>query len=64
MARKAVTLLSGGLDSTTTTAIALSQGFDVYAMTFRYGQRHDVEIRRLSHVRSFAFRMNPVRDAG
>lgn len=42
---KAVTLLSGGLDSTTTAAIAKSQGFDVYAMTFDYGQRHDVEIK-------------------
>lgn len=40
----AVVLLSGGLDSTTTLAIAKSQGFRVYAMTFRYGQRHQSEI--------------------
>ena len=42
--RKAVVLLSGGLDSTTILAIAKSEGFDVYAMTFRYGQRHLAEI--------------------
>jgi len=40
----AVVLLSGGLDSTTTLAIARQEGFIVYAMTFRYGQRHEIEI--------------------
>ncbi len=42
--QKAVVLLSGGMDSTTTLAIAQSRGFDLYALTFRYGQRHAVEI--------------------
>lgn len=42
--RKAVVLLSGGLDSTTTLAIARSEGYDPYAITFRYGQRHETEI--------------------
>ena len=42
--KKAVVLLSGGLDSTTVLAMAKVQGFQPYAITFRYGQRHDVEI--------------------
>src|SRR5437763_378325 len=42
--RKAVVLLSGGLDSTTTLAIARSEGYEAFALTFRYGQRHEVEI--------------------
>jgi 7-cyano-7-deazaguanine synthase len=42
--KKAVVLLSGGLDSATTLAIAKTDGLDCYAMTFRYGQRHAHEI--------------------
>lgn len=44
MAKSAVALLSGGIDSTTTLAIAKSEGFDVHALTFRYGQRHEIEV--------------------
>jgi 7-cyano-7-deazaguanine synthase len=40
----AVVLLSGGLDSTTVLAIAKSRGFEPYALSFRYGQRHAVEL--------------------
>ena len=40
----AVVLLSGGLDSTTTLAVARRDGFEPHAMTFRYGQRHDIEV--------------------
>ncbi|MDQ8171565.1 MAG: 7-cyano-7-deazaguanine synthase QueC [Gemmatimonadota bacterium] len=42
--RPAVVLLSGGLDSATALAVARRDGFAPYAMTFRYGQRHSVEI--------------------
>ena len=46
----AVLLLSGGLDSTTMLAHALDRGFDVHAMTFRYGQRHASEIEAARRV--------------
>src|SRR4030067_1928278 len=42
--KKAVILLSGGIDSTTTLAIAKNKGFDIYAISFNYGQRHFVEL--------------------
>jgi 7-cyano-7-deazaguanine synthase len=48
--RKAVLLLSGGLDSTTLIAQALQEGYEVHAMTFRYGQRHAVEIMAARRV--------------
>jgi len=48
--RKAVVLLSGGLDSTTTAAIAAAEGFELYALTFRYGQRHSAELDAAERV--------------
>lgn len=42
--KRAVVLLSGGLDSTTTLAVARRDGYEPYAMTFSYGQRHAVEV--------------------
>lgn len=49
-APRAVVLLSGGLDSTTTFAVAKAQGFDVYALSVDYGQRHKVELARAAAV--------------
>jgi len=48
--RCAVVLLSGGLDSTTTLAIAKEQCFLPYALSFRYGQRHEVELEAAARV--------------
>src|SRR5579864_8746344 len=48
--RKAVVLLSGGLDSTTVLAIAKFEGFEPYAMSFRYGQRHVIELESAKRV--------------
>lgn len=47
---RAVVLLSGGLDSTTVLAIARSEGFALYALSFRYGQRHAAELQAASRV--------------
>jgi 7-cyano-7-deazaguanine synthase len=49
-AKPAVVLLSGGLDSTTTLAIAKQEGFRPQALTFQYGQRHAVEIEAARRV--------------
>jgi len=48
--KKAVILLSGGLDSATTLAIAHSEGFRCYALTCRYGQRHQQEIEAVKKI--------------
>lgn len=48
--KRAVVLLSGGLDSTTTLAIAKSEGFIPYALSFRYGQRHAIELEAAERI--------------
>lgn len=51
--KKAVVLLSGGLDSTTTLSIAKAEGFETYTISFSYGQRHNIELdaaRKVSAV--------------
>ena len=48
--RRAVVLLSGGLDSTTTLAIAKEQCFLPFALSFRYGQRHEFEIQAATRI--------------
>ncbi|HEU4829042.1 MAG TPA: 7-cyano-7-deazaguanine synthase QueC [Gemmatimonadales bacterium] len=48
--RPAVVLLSGGMDSAVSAAIARAEGFDVHALSFRYGQRHAVELEAAAKV--------------
>lgn len=48
--KKAVVLLSGGLDSTTVLAIARSQGFECFALSFDYGQRHETELNAAAYI--------------
>jgi len=50
--KKAIVLSSGGLDSTTVMAIAKSQGYEVYSLSFSYGQRHSVELEAAKRVAS------------
>ncbi len=50
MAKKAVVLLSGGLDSATCAALAAEAGYRLHAMSFRYGQRHYVELQAAERV--------------
>ena len=50
MTKKAIILLSGGLDSTTCLAIAHSQGFDCYALSFSYGQKHSSELQAAREI--------------
>jgi len=48
--RRAIVLLSGGLDSATTLSIAISEGFACHALSFQYGQRHAVELEAAARV--------------
>ncbi|WP_202078359.1 7-cyano-7-deazaguanine synthase QueC [Caldalkalibacillus salinus] len=51
--KKAVVVLSGGLDSTTCMGIAHEQGYDLYPITFHYGQRHEREVQQAEQVASY-----------
>ena len=48
--KRAVVLLSGGLDSTTTLAITIAEGYEAYALSFDYGQRHRIEMEAARRV--------------
>jgi len=50
MTKKAVVLLSGGLDSATSAAIALQEGYEAIALSFRYGQKHSKELESAQQV--------------
>jgi len=50
MSKKAVVLSSGGVDSTTAMAIAKAEGYEVYSLSFSYGQRHALELRAAERV--------------
>jgi 7-cyano-7-deazaguanine synthase len=48
--KRAIVLLSGGLDSATTLAMAKQEGYDVFALSFEYGQRHAIEIASAKNI--------------
>lgn len=48
--KRAVVLLSGGIDSTTTLAVAAAEGYETYALSFHYGQRHQIEMEAAQRV--------------
>ena len=50
MKKKAVILSSGGLDSTTAMAVAANEGYEIYSLSFNYGQRHAVELKAAQKV--------------
>lgn len=50
MMKKAIILLSGGLDSTTCLAYAKAQGYECYALSFEYGQKHHAELRAAKKI--------------
>ena len=53
MTDKAIILLSGGIDSTTAMAIAKSKGKEIYSLSFRYGQRHSIELEASKKIAQF-----------
>ncbi len=59
--QRAVVLLSGGLDSTTTLAIAIDEGYDCYVMSFLYGQRNNLELKFAENIaKSFEIKHHTV----
>jgi 7-cyano-7-deazaguanine synthase len=61
--RKAVVLVSGGLDSATALAIAVNQGYECHALSFNYGQRHKTELNAAQRVvESLAVRNHKILD--
>lgn len=53
LTKKAIVLSSGGLDSTTAMAVAKSEGFEIYSLSFNYGQRHHYELHAANQVARF-----------
>ncbi len=53
ISRKAVCLLSGGLDSSTCLALARKEGYECYALSFDYGQRHRIELQAAARIAEF-----------
>jgi 7-cyano-7-deazaguanine synthase len=51
---RAIVLLSGGLDSSTVLSVAISEGFEIHALSFRYGQRHVIELESAKRVAASA----------
>jgi 7-cyano-7-deazaguanine synthase len=51
--KKAVVLSSGGIDSTTAMAIAKAEGYEIYSLSFNYGQRHSFELKKASEVAKY-----------
>jgi 7-cyano-7-deazaguanine synthase len=51
--KKAVILLSGGLDSSTVLAVAINNGFDCYPISFNYGQKHNIELESAKKIVNF-----------
>ncbi len=61
--RRAIVLCSGGLDSATVLAIAQDEGYDLYCMSFRYGQRHAIELKAAEKIAAaFAARQHLIID--
>jgi 7-cyano-7-deazaguanine synthase len=53
MSKKAVVVFSGGLDSTTCLGLAHQQGYELYALTFHYGQRHNREVEQAKQIAKY-----------